>query len=510
MIIGRVDVTVSKKNLINQERKLKQQYRSVSPAIASTSSVNLDISTSSLSSETDEPLKNDACAEKIESVFPLKKKKKVSSIDLPTVSKTCDRYGVSDRAAAVIVSSVLHDIGSEVEVIDRSKLRRERNKTRQELQKQVNLKDISALYFDGRKDKTLKIIKKGNRNYRKVMIEEHTALVQEPGSTYLGYVVPHIGSAKGIAFSITNFLKQLNISHDGLMAIGCDGTNVNTGKYGGIIRLLEKQLNKPLQWIICLLHMNELPLRHLFFHLDGSTSGPKSYNGPLGKALENCEELPVIKYKIIEGDMLPEMPNDLSTDQKYLHRIVSAIITGTFPDDLGHKSPGKLSHARWLTRANRLLRLYVATENPTSALVTLTTFIVKVYAPSWFAIKSKPSCKDGSRHLFNIIYSSRYLPDDLKGIVDTVIQRNAYFAHAENVLLAMITDERKHIRELAARRILKARSSAAVERAVKITTEAATSMSQCTKKSRLGAIKAKLQSRAQMPKFDTKCHFKPN
>lgn len=279
------------------------------------------------------------------------------------------------------------------------------------------------------------------------------------------------------------------------------------------------------------------------------------------------------KFKIIEGDRLPEMPDDLSTDQKYLHRIVSAIITGTFPDDLGHKSPGKLSHARWLTRANRLLRLYVATENPTSALVTLATFIVKVYAPSWFEITNKPSCKDGSRHLFKIIFSSRYLPDNLKGIVETVIQRNGYFAHAENLLVAMITDERKHIRELAARRILKARSSAvqtprlfdvpkiyfdatnyidiinwqneiteppifknlsteeisnivqsggedqlsflrlpchtqAAERAVKITTEAA--MSQCTKKSRLGAIKAKLESRAKMPKFDTKCNFKPN
>ncbi|GBP79762.1 hypothetical protein EVAR_56670_1 [Eumeta japonica] len=194
--------------------------------------------------------------------------------------------------------------------------------------------------------------------------------------------------------------------------------------------------------------MNELPLRHLFFHLDGSTSGPKSYNGPIGKVLENCGELPVIKFQKIEGGMLPDMTDDLSTDQKYLHRIVTAIISGTFPDDLGHKSPGKLSHTRWLTRANRLLRFYVATENPTSPLVTLATFIIKVYAPSWFEIKNKPSCKDRSRHLFKIIFSSRFLPEDLKCIVDTVIQRNGYFADSENLLLAMITDERKHIREL--------------------------------------------------------------
>lgn len=152
------------------------------------------------------------------------------------------------------------------------------------------------------------------------------------------------------------------------------------------------------------------------------------------------------------------MANDLSTDQQYLHKIVSAVILGVFPIDLENKSPGKLAHARWITRANRILQLYVANEKPTDNLITLTTFVVKVYVPSWFLIKSKPSCKDGTRHLFNIIITSRYLPETLKKIIDPVIQRNGYFAHPERILLAMITDERKHIRELAARRILKARN----------------------------------------------------
>jgi len=47
----------------------------------------------------------------------------------------------------------------------------------------------------------------------------------------------------------------------------------------------------------------------------------------------------------------------------------------------------------------------------------------------------------------------------------------------------------------------------AVERAVKTTTEA--SISQCTRKSRLGAINAMLESRNKMPKFETKKAFKP-
>jgi hypothetical protein len=89
----------------------------------------------------------------------------------------------------------------------------------------------------------------------------------------------------------------------------------------------------------------------------------------------------------------------------------------------------------------------------------LVTYVVKVYAPLWFAIKYNPSCKDGSKHLWNTIRASRYLPDELKGIIDPVLQRNGYFGHPENILLAMITDARKYIRELGMRRILKARST---------------------------------------------------
>ena len=83
---------------------------------------------------------------------------------------------------------------------------------------------------------------------------------------------------------------------------------------------------------------------------------------------------------------------------------------------------------------------------------------MKVYAPSWFAIKMKPSCTQGARHLFKTVCMSRYLPEELKVVIDPVIQRNAYFGHPENILLAMLTDERKHIRELGLRRILKART----------------------------------------------------
>ncbi|KAK4881771.1 hypothetical protein RN001_005090 [Aquatica leii] len=118
-----------------------------------------------------------------------------------------------------------------------------------------------------------------------------------------------------------------------------------------------------------------------------------------------------------------------------------------------------MSHARWLTKANRILRLYVSTEIPTNELKQLATFAVKVYAPIWFEIKLNRTCKEGARYFWKLVYNCRYLPQELKSVVDPVIKRNAFFAHPENLLLSMLSDKQKHVRKLAARRILKARKS---------------------------------------------------
>ena len=60
----------------------------------------------------------------------------------------------------------------------------------------------------------------------------------------------------------------------------------------------------------------------------------------------------------------------------------------------------------------------------------------------WFAMTMQSSCKDGSRHFHQIIITSPYLSHEYKKIIDLFIQRNLYFGHAENVILATITDHR--------------------------------------------------------------------
>ena len=206
---------------------------------------------------------------------------------LPTLARACDRHGLSDRSAASVASAVLQDFGlltadDSSNVIDKSKVRRERKKARDQLRSKQQVQFVQCLSFDGRKDKTLVNIKQGSKYHHRIISEEHITLVLEPESTcrYLGHTSPRNGSAKEIQRGIMNYLSVINVSVDKLVAIGCDGTNVNVGQNNGVIRLMELEVRKPLQWLVCQLHGNELPLRHLFLHLDGSTTGPRAFSGP--------------------------------------------------------------------------------------------------------------------------------------------------------------------------------------------------------------------------------------
>lgn len=465
MVIGSLDRKVTIQKTKAAKRKLEQElYEERNKTLTGVSSCPVDLNNGyKLKRRTEYSAASvtvESEAKKAEDVTPVVTR-------FPVVARTLDRFGISDRAGAAIVSATLQDVGiisqSNVSnVVDRNKIRRERTKARTILSSQSVLKDYDrgqfGLYFDGRKDRTLYL----EDNRREVKIEEHVSLVKEPGSVYIGHVSLNSGKAQIIGKHIVNFLScvENDIDVTKMVAIGCDGTSVNTGVKGGVIRNMELILKRPLQWFVCQLHANELPLRHLFTHVDGTTTGPRSFTGEIGKLLSGCEKLPVVSFTPIECTLC-EVTNkkDLSTDQLYLMEICEAINCGHCSESLLKRNPGNVCHSRWLTTANRILRLYVAQENPTEALVTLATFIVKVYAPMWFKIKTKPSVIYGAQHLHQSIVLSRYLSSDLKAVIDPVIERNGFFGHPENVLISMIADDRNHVKELALRRILKARKA---------------------------------------------------
>ena len=65
--------------------------------------------------------------------------------------------------------------------------------------------------------------------------------------------------------------------------------------------------------------------------------------------------------KVCVGPGLPQLSDevvkDLSTDQSYGYRIVTAIWTGVLPKDLALLEIGPVSHSRWLTTALRFMNI---------------------------------------------------------------------------------------------------------------------------------------------------------
>jgi hypothetical protein len=116
------------------------------------------------------------------------------------------------------------------------------------------------------------------------------------------------------------------------------------------------------------LHINELPFRHAFEVIDGKTTGPGTFEGSVGKMIQkDITSMPIVKFSPVNGniqEISEDISKSLSTDQKYLHDICLVVQLGVVPPKLASRSPGALHHARWLTRANRILRLYISTKTP--------------------------------------------------------------------------------------------------------------------------------------------------
>ena len=150
-----------------------------------------------------------------------------------------------------------------------------------------------------------------------------------------------------------------------------------------------------------------------------------------------------MKFKSIPNPKFPVIPNslinDLSSDQYYTYRICSAIMLGSVDANLEFLEVGGLGHSCWLTLGCRILRFYVAQEKPTSNLSTLAEFLIKVF-PGWFQIKFN-KITDGPKNYLNILRQVMGFPNKIiQEIAVAVLQRNAYFAHHENILLVMLAD----------------------------------------------------------------------
>ena len=126
-----------------------------------------------------------------------------------------------------------------------------------------------------------------------------------------------------------------------------------------------------------------------------------------------------------------------------------------------------MSLARWLNTAARFLRLYIGRQSPDKDLKEMVNYIMKVYVPTWFRIKRFKNCFDGIKHVYFLNTSARYLKPALQTVIYKTVQKNAYFAHSENILIAMLHDSDENIRKLAVEKIINIRSENSIDNHVR-------------------------------------------
>ena len=200
MIIGKIDAaeTAVLQKRIKRKESLKRQFSSPS------SSSEFDQSGFEFGSSSDSDVEKSFVVNNWQRETKPSKTKKQMRLSLPTLATACDRHGVSDQAAASLVTAVLQDLqvinqGNKSQVIDRSKVRRERHKKHNDLTDGSSI-PFPGLDFDGRKDRTMVQEKMADgKLHRQITSEEHISIVFEPCSSYFTHVSPNSGTSKSIA-----------------------------------------------------------------------------------------------------------------------------------------------------------------------------------------------------------------------------------------------------------------------------------------------------------------------
>ena len=134
--------------------------------------------------------------------------------------------------------------------------------------------------------------------------EEHYVMI----GFYLYHFSPPNGKGQTLAHHIHNAMKDTELEQK-LAFLGSDGTPM-TGHTNKLIAALKRLLRRPLQWTICLLQCVELSLCYVFTTLDGSTTSPDSFGGPIGKKVEPVFTWPIEEFKSIPNQHFPILSNE--------------------------------------------------------------------------------------------------------------------------------------------------------------------------------------------------------
>ena len=104
--------------------------------------------------------------------------------------------------------------------------------------------------------------------------------------------------------------------------------------------------HRTLHWPVCQLYSSELNLHHLFLRplLDGATSRPRAFGGPLGKACaKDVWTLVVVSFSAVPEHtevMSESTVQELSRDHRYPYLMAMAVRSGHLSENLAGRRIG--------------------------------------------------------------------------------------------------------------------------------------------------------------------------
>ncbi|KAG0703609.1 hypothetical protein GWK47_024829 [Chionoecetes opilio] len=359
---------------------------------------------------------------------------------------------------------------------------------------------IVGLGYDGRKDKIRAMVPDSyGKLHPRLIREEHVSVTEEPSGRYLWHFVPEDAvPPEKPAFKVAQAIYDLLVTYDStdsLIVLQGDSTRANTGWKSGAHAHLEKMLGRKLFWSICVLHTNELPLRHLITSIDGPTSSDTGFTGPVCSLLSSVNEMQYnAEFRVVPGgEDLTEIPEWLTTAQSLVYM--------------------------W-TRKHGL------TGNELNTLEILVKYCLQVYFKLYYDIKVHHRLEDGPKHILTQLRVMRSQPKKVQTAVTFYVRTGAWFAHSECVLLLMASQSEDD-RRFAVTQILKPRAgeeygdtsiqeilvkpyevpefsihTQSTERVVKQVTEAVVAV--VGQQARDGFIRARAHHRETMPCFRSK------
>ncbi|KAL1454591.1 hypothetical protein WDU94_010811 [Cyamophila willieti] len=191
----------------------------------------------------------------------------------------------------------------------------------------------------------------------------------------LGVPLADSSTGEEQALAVYECLQEWGLTNC-VKAMCFDTTASNTGRLNGACTILEQMLDKELLYFACRHHILEVVLRGVFEVKLGSTTGP---HPDLFKKIEKAwPNIDKTKYdmgisnknveKHITSQFITEITADFKSkltefqprdDYKELLELVLVFFGTLDGREVGFKTPGAITHARWMAKAIYCLKIYL-------------------------------------------------------------------------------------------------------------------------------------------------------